>query len=122
MSDDKRPVVSNEITCIVGYTTKEKVKIAAGAVAALVIGFSCWPSHFYRHDKSEAVNLGGLTAPDDEHPQRRCSVFNDVPIDVIALCTFECAPIVARLVWLDASKRHFRAALRAWCLHQAITE
>jgi len=64
----------------------------------------------------------GLTAPDDQHPRRRCFVFNDVLIGVIALCTLERAQIVARLGWLDASKRHFRAALRAWCLHQAITE
>jgi len=43
-------------------------------------------------------------------------------IDVIALCALEYTQIVATLVWLDASKRHFRAALRAWCLHQAITK
>jgi hypothetical protein len=64
----------------------------------------------------------GLTAPDDQHPGRRCFVLNDVLIGVIAFRAFECAQIVTRLVWLDASKHHFRAALRAWCLHQAITE
>lgn len=73
----------------------------------------------YRRDSE---TRGGLTAPDAQHPRRRCSVFNDILIDIVALCAFECAQIVARLVWLDASKRHFRSALRAWCLHEAITE
>lgn len=70
----------------------------------------------------EAANRDGLTAPDDQHPRRRRFVFNDVLIDVVALCAFECAQIVARLGWLDASKRHFCAALRAWRFHQEITE
>jgi hypothetical protein len=34
----------------------------------------------------------------------------------MALCAFECAQIVARPFCLDASKRHFRAALRSWRL------
>ena len=38
--------------------------------------------------------------------------FNDVLIGVIALSTLEGAQIVARLGWLDASKRHFPTALR----------
>jgi len=63
-----------------------------------------------------------LTAPDYQHPWRRCFVFNDVLIGIIALCAFECAQIVARLGRLDASKHHFRAALCASCLHQAITK
>jgi hypothetical protein len=69
-----------------------------------------------------ARNWGGLTAPDDQQPRRRCFVFHNVLIDVVALCALECAQIVARLGWFDASKHHFRATLRAWSLHQAITK
>jgi hypothetical protein len=63
-----------------------------------------------------------LTAPDEKHPRRRRFEFDDVLIDVIALCAFECAQIIARLGRLDASKLHFRAALRAGRFHNEIAK
>jgi hypothetical protein len=65
---------------------------------------------------------GGLTTPDDQHPWRRCFVFNDILIDIVALGALERAEVVARPIRFDASKQHFRAALRARRLHQAIAE
>jgi hypothetical protein len=41
------------------------------------------------------------------HPRRRCFQFNNVLIGIVALSAFECAQIVVRLGWLDASKRQF---------------
>ena len=42
------------------HTTKEKGKITAGAVTSWLLwdGLSCWPSHFYRQDKTEATTSG----------------------------------------------------------------
>jgi hypothetical protein len=79
------------------------------------------PRAFAQKVQSQILK-GSLTAPDDQHPRRRLFVFNDVLIDIVAPCAFERAQIVARLGWLEAGKCHFRAALRAWRLHQAITK
>jgi hypothetical protein len=41
------------------------------------------------------------------------SVFNDFGVRVITLRTFECAPVVIGFVWLDATKPHRCATVRA---------
>ena len=65
---------------------------------------------------------GCLMTSNDQHPRRRLFDFNDVLIDVVALCAFERAQIVARLGWIDAGEFHFRTTLRAGCLHEKIAK
>src|SRR5450759_4357975 len=100
-------IVVNRLYCFITQCSARRVMNAAACRSVFVfVGVG---------ERAKARQLSGLTVPDDQRPWRRCFVFNDVLIDVIALCAFECAQIVARFVWFDASKLHFRAALRAWC-------